>query len=764
MSGPDQHPLVVYLPVVHGEEPRAQRTLQQMLSRSAAAREVVVLTIDGARLALQRGARDLPSVRTLHLPADPRGPLYQALMAARAGASHDVLLARPGCELPQAWDARLRVAAYAGANVGTASPLSLESLEIHPGEAPPQATPAEAVDRYVYAHSRCGLVEIDVCGSLCFYLRHDALAAAGDELAGYTGVGAEFVPFLARRLRAHGFGHAMADHVFVGGRSDAQPGPTILRLDAAAAVPARPSYLAPLAQTVCEALRSPATKTPIAGVDDPPVRLHLMHSWGGGLCRWVQDYTRADPNRVNLVLRPIGTPTCFAEGMALYRHVDDGEPLRRWRLEPPIDYTAITHLQYRAILDEVIDAYGVGGVMVSSFLGHSLDVLCLDVPTVLVCHDYYPFCPALNTCFDGVCTVCNAARLAQCLAENRYTHLLRRADPRYWADLRARFVELVLARQTPMIAPSASVPRGLRRLEPRLQAAAYHVQPHGMEQHAFRPVRPPRGRRGKFQAVILGRITPEKGADLLWNALAELAPLCDITLLGCGDHGPRFAGQPGIRLVPHYEPEELPSLLEQLAPDFGLLLSVLPETFSYTLSELLCAGIPPLATNLGSFADRIEHNVTGFLFEASSDALVRTVAMLHNHPGRLNVVRRNLRRLRHVSLAEMLAGYDRLLPAPAFSARRYVGTRAVVGVAPLPAPQVAGGESFSGLLDRVLSEETFVGLVDRVYEVFRHKLDRTPRLKSWQRPLVHVVVGGGYRLLKWGQRLARYRHRWRKAA
>lgn len=763
MSSPVRHPLVVYLPVVRGEESRAQRTLQQVLGRSVESREVVVLWIDGTRPARGRGETTAFNVRAIHAAADPRGPLCQALLAARAAEPHDVLLVRPGCELPQAWDARLRVAAYAGANVGTASPLSLERLEIRASEEPAVANDLAAIDRYVYAHSRCGVTEIGVCGPMCCYLRHDALAAVGADLAGYSGHGEAFLEFLSRRLRARGYSHAMADHVFVGGRVDGEPKPTILRLDPAAAGPSRPNYLAPLAQTVCEALRSPTLKTPMAGVDDPPVRLHLMHSWGGGLCRWVQDYTRADPSRVNLVLRPIGTPTCFAEGMALYRHVDDGEPIRRWRLEPAIEYTAIAHLQYRAILEEVIEAYGVGGVMVSSFLGHSLDALCLDTPTLVVCHDYYPFCPALNTCFDGVCTSCDAARLAQCMAENRYTHLLRRADPQYWAELRERFVALVLTRQIPMVAPSASVPRGLRRLEPRLDAAAYHVQPHGMEQQAFRPVQPPRGRE-KLQAVILGRITPEKGADLLWDALGELAPLCDITLLGCGDHGPRFAGQPGIRLVPRYEPEELPALLEQLAPDFGLALSPLPETFSYTLSELMCAGIPPVATNVGSFVDRIEDNVTGFLIETRADALVRTVRRLHADPSRLATVRRNLRRRQHVTLAEMLAGYDRLLPSPAFSEQRYVRARTVPGAEPLPPPQVAAGETFSGLLDRVLSEETFIGLVDRVYEVFRHKLARTPRLKNWQRPLVHVVVGGGYRMLKWSQRLARYRHRWRKAA
>jgi glycosyltransferase involved in cell wall biosynthesis len=760
LSLPPRQSPIAYVPVVRGEEPLAQRTLEQVFGRSAGSPSVVVLWIGGARPA----AGCPVGSRTIHVKADPRGPLHQTLSAARGCPGHDVLVVRPGCDLPQAWDQRLRVAAYSAANLGCVSPLSLEMLDIRASDEPRRTADTRAVDRYVYSRSRGRIVQIDTCGPLCFYVRHDALAAIAAELDEYAGSGHDFLEFLSRRMLAHGYVQALADHLFVGGRADCHPGPTILRFDAAAASPTRPSHLTPLAQTVCAALSSNAPAPAIPGVDDPPVRLHIINSWGGGVSRWVQDYSLADPQRLNLVLRPVGTSACFAEGLALYRHIDDAEPIRRWRLDPPIDNTAIGHLQYRAILDEILDAYAVGGVIVSSFLGHSLDVLCLDVPTLVVCHDYYPYCAALNNRFGEVCTECDSARLARCLAENRHAFLLRRVAARDWVDLRERFVELVLARKIPLVAPSESVPRGLRKLQPRLNAAAYHVQPHGFDRQAFRWAHTPEAGREKLHAVILGRLTVEKGADLLWDSLAELAPLCDITLLGCGDRGGRFEGRPGIRLVPRYEPEELPRLLDELAPDFGLLLSIVPETFSYTLSELMCAGIPPVVTRLGSFADRVEHNATGFLFDATRTQLVRTVTMLQRNPELLETVRRNLRRVEHVSLAEMLASYDRLTPCSTFCESRYVGARSTPVPELLPVATPVARETFSNVLDRVLSEETFMGLVDRVYEVFRHKLAHSPRLKSWQRPLLHLAVGGGYRVLKWSQRLARYRHRWRKAA
>src|SRR5690606_21204224 len=49
-----------------------------------------------------------------------------------------------------------------------------------------------------------------------------------------------------------------------------------------------------------------------------PVQLHIAHSWGGGLGRWVEDYIEADNAHHNLVLRSIGVRGEFGQSIALY--------------------------------------------------------------------------------------------------------------------------------------------------------------------------------------------------------------------------------------------------------------------------------------------------------------------------------------------------------------------------------------------------------------------------------------------------------------
>jgi hypothetical protein len=117
--------------------------------------------------------------------------------------------------------------------------------------------------------------------------------------------------------------------------------------------------------------------------------------------------------------------------------------------------------------------------------------------------------------------------------------------------------------------------------------------------------------------------------------------------------------------------DDLPRILEEISPDFGLLLSVRPETFSYTLSELMVFGIPPVVTSLGSFADRVKNGINGFLFEPNKEALVESVQVLVKKPEKLEAVRKNLSGYSHRSLKEMVDDYSRLLQLGKAEAARY---------------------------------------------------------------------------------------------
>ncbi len=223
-----------------------------------------------------------------------------------------------------------------------------------------------------------------------------------------------------------------------------------------------------------------------------------------------------------------------------------------------------------------------------------------------------------------------------------------------------------------MVVPSPSVAETFRRLDPRLLDVPMRVIAHGIDLEATPVAAPRRAASEPLRLVVLGRHTELKGSAILREAAAELRPYAEITLVGCGEAGVEAAEACGWKAIERYEPADLPRLVREIAPHAGLLASIVPETFSYTLSELFALGVPPLATALGSFRDRIVEGRTGFLFAPDARSLVEAVRRLHDEPGLLEAVSAGLAAAPPMrTTAQMVNDYGPLLPNGARAQARF---------------------------------------------------------------------------------------------
>lgn len=369
------------------------------------------------------------------------------------------------------------------------------------------------------------------------------------------------------------------------------------------------------------------------GVEERPTQLHLLHGWGGGAQKWVSDYVRADETRINLVLRSEGNPISKDHGqwLVLYADPKGGSPVRRWPLSPAIDCVSLGHTSYRAILGGLLGALAIDGLVVSSLIGHSLEALQLDIPTAVVLHDYFPAWPRLDIWFGENDRFDDAAR------HEAVSHLpdnfeFKPHSPDYWQSLTRSYVAN-LAGKT-LIAPSRSVKSNLQTLAPDLDTSQIQIIPHGIEKLSPLEYAPP-GPHERMRVLVLGTISPHKGAALLESALSSLTAHADIYLLGAGRGGSAFTEHAHVHVVHHYNPEELESKVRAIDPHLGLLLSTVSETFSYTLLELTALGLPVVATPAGNMADVIEATQFGVLCEPDPDSVVRTLDELRTDPERL---------------------------------------------------------------------------------------------------------------------------------
>ena len=402
------------------------------------------------------------------------------------------------------------------------------------------------------------------------------------------------------------------------------------------------------------------------------INLHVMHSWGGGLERWVKEYTQVDTRDTNFILKSIGERGTPARQIHLYRNIEDRIPLRMWQLEKPIVSTSATHLEYRYILKEIIDVFKIDCISISSFIGHSFELLQTDRRTVIICHDFYPFCPVIVAYFKRNCEECNFSHLKTCFAENpvRFFPFTSAIE---WMEIRDTYVNTLRNKYIPLIIPSPFIQERLVSLEPKFADVPMVVISHGIsplgevkafttDRHITKKTRP--------RILILGELSTHKGLELLGQICDRLCAVADIYLVGCGDDGFVFKRKPHVTIIARYQREDLAAIVDELDIDLGLLLSVWTETFSFTLSELMSMGIPTLATNIGSFADRIEDGVNGFLVPPNPEAIVLRVNDLIDAPKTIQEIRDRLSSFQHKSVEQMVIEYQDLLAGESFAPQK----------------------------------------------------------------------------------------------
>lgn len=407
------------------------------------------------------------------------------------------------------------------------------------------------------------------------------------------------------------------------------------------------------------------TQVPTGKSEDTPATLHITHSWGGGVAQWLKSFIDTDKDQRHFQLRSEDPQSGrgFGQKLSLYAGNELGCPIASWWLSPPIGSICDTNTVYKSILAKVCDKYGIGRVFVSSLVGHSLDALRSGLPTLQVLHDHFPVWPLLSVSPESYLRTSEAANLELALKEHRKDREFPDKDVLAWSQIRHAYIDAIGQFKVKIAAPGQSVLDMQIRLEPAFKPMVTEIIPHGFPaMEDLRTVAPKPREDGRLRLVILGRLQTGKGQVLLSKALPELARYVQVYLLGSGKSGEEFFGIPGVDVILEYEYDKLPSILTTIGPDFAALLSVVPETFSFTLSELQKMQIPTLATRVGSFPNRIEHGKTGWLIDPEPQALIHQVAALCDSPDQIEMVRKNLPDIKANTLENMLGAYNRLCP------------------------------------------------------------------------------------------------------
>lgn len=517
--------------------------------------------------------------------------------------ANDVLLLNSDTQVANNWLDRLRLAAYSAPNVSSVTPFSNNAtICSYPRFCQPNDLPAGlsliALDQLLARQLHGQTVDIPTAIGFCMYIRRDCLQTVGLFDVAHFGKGYGEENDFCCRASAAGWRHLHALDTFVLHRGGVSFGDTKNARERAALRTLRrlhPTYEAEVQRFVqadpAKHARQQIDLLRLQATGRPKV-LAVSHNAAGGTLQHIRELAVQLSQQADfLLLRP------YEGGLLKLSCVDPLEGyLESFQL--PSDAQA---------LRDRLRGLGVALIHFHHLMDHGSEVLNLPdelgVPADFTAHDYYTLCPQVSLVdVDGrYCGEQGTSQCTTCLAE-------RPAPDHKTIEVWRRDHRSLLQRMRHVLAPSVDTARRMHSFVPQanLRLAPHTDLPDGQPLPNPNPKPLPAGAR--LKVAVIGALSVLKGADMLEQVAllaASQAAAIDFHLLG---HAYRdLCTQPKAHLTVHgrYQNEDLHSLLNWLQPDLVWFPVQAPETYSYTLSACLLAGLPVAAPDLGAFPARL---------------------------------------------------------------------------------------------------------------------------------------------------------------
>ncbi len=518
-------------------------------------------------------------------------------------SDHDVLLLNSDTEVANDWLDRLRSAAYRHDSVATVTPFSNNAtICSYPRFCSDNPLPigynTAQLDALCAQTNAGAAVDVPTGVGFCMYIRRDCLTQVGLFDVENFGKGYGEENDFCQRAAQAGWRNLHALDTFVRHTGGVSFGASKnLREQTAQTTLQRlhPDYEAAVqafvAQDPAQPYRNALDFARLRAIALPRV-LTVLHNAGGGTLRHTEELAAYLTEKVvSFSLTPL--PDNFV----------------RLQWNDPNEALCQTYhwLTQSAELLQTLRNIGICHVHYHHLLGVNPEIM--QIPNQLgitydfTAHDYYTVCPQIalvdtrhSYCGEqGLeqCTRCVAQRptpTGETIEDWRLRHRLFLRNARYVLtpsyDAAAR-LQHYSPNTNLRVAPHLDIPTNTKLPQP---------QPRSLSTDAY------------LRVLVIGAVNEVKGADMLeavaLHAARNSAPI-EFHLVGYA-HRP-LQTQPHASLTIHgaYDDSDMPRLLERLRPDILWFPARWPETYSYTLSACLLAGVPIMASNLGAFPERL---------------------------------------------------------------------------------------------------------------------------------------------------------------
>ncbi|WP_141103681.1 glycosyltransferase [Cobetia sp. QF-1] len=352
--------------------------------------------------------------------------------------------------------------------------------------------------------------------------------------------------------------------------------------------------------------------------------LYVLTLQSGGTPQTNQDLMRSFASRAEcLVLRCRGV-----ELTLYYFHCGQYILLDACRLTSSLRPLPHSSSEYDQVVAKWLTKYRVTIVHVRHMAWQSLGLIAsakhLQIPVVFSFHDYYTVCPSVKLLDEkkqfcgGRCSL-SSGECSQELWASESMPALKFNAVYKWQQQYARALILCDA----FVATTDSVRQLITDVFPALEKRPFEIIPHGRDFSDLSLLAVPPEPNQVLRVLVPGFLAVSKGRDVL----LELASHPHLTHVEWHVLGLLIDTPPTLipeNVVVHgvYEREEFSIQVRKIKPHLGAVLSIWPETWCHTLTELWSVGLPVLGFNLGAVGERLAKTQGGWRVEkTSSDAM-----------------------------------------------------------------------------------------------------------------------------------------------
>ncbi len=294
----------------------------------------------------------------------------------------------------------------------------------------------------------------------------------------------------------------------------------------------------------------------------------------------------------------------------LYSYFKDNEDVLTLKAFETYEAIPRYNRNYKQMLIDIIDGFGIDYIHVHHMIHHYFDIGEVikerRIKSTISVHDLYPICPTINMLYkmEKFCDTEKEKKCAECL-KNKIG--IRNDIIKLWRKQWNSFFSVF----DNIIVPSENTKNLLKKYYNKYN---FKVIEHGIDLKKQEAIK--KNDVKEINIAFVGVAAKHKGANIFLEMInSSKKNNFRFHLFGTSEVEALKKNKKNYIYHGYYKREELSKLLKENKIDIVCSLSICPETYSYTLTEIIASGVPVLALDIGAIAERIRENNFGWIID-----------------------------------------------------------------------------------------------------------------------------------------------------